>query len=300
LNALLMSLEMRTEHERAMEEYAARFKIDTQNPASPTSPSVDAHSIGLGDNDTIPTRRASEERMESDLEHALDTIRKLVPSAGGMTNEELKEHLFAVCTAGTEACDPTIDIRETRQVAGTAEESIFRKYEMPRTKFSAVDITSPSRETFDHREAALATLPVLKQMGEFMANRFDGGEYSFRKKDSKAQIQTVLSECEDSVQNIGATDNLFLLSENFGVLHKGQSLISKHYLEDLDLAPHEKKEFDVLDVRLTARELYLSRQAVSTLHQGKAPSDLFSEHTHASRHFWGGGEELFSMSLAFP
>ena len=298
-----MSPEMRTDYERAMEEYSARFKIDTQNPASPTSPSVDgpkaaAASFGLGGNDTTPTRRTSKGLEQPDLEHALDTIRKLVSSAGGMTNEELQEYLFALHTAGSKATDLATNVQSASPVAMTVGESIRRKYQLPTFEVSTVGITSRNSDHIGHRQAALNTLPILDRMKDFIASRSDGGdEY---RKGIKAQIEDGLSNCQDSVRKIGATDNFFLLSENFGVLHKGQDVISQHHLRDLDLAPHELGQFDVLDAELTACELDLARKAVSTLHQGVAATDLFSENTHASRHFWGGGEELFSMSLAFP
>ena len=291
-----------------MEKYSAKFRIDTHDEAYPTSPPADrpkeaAQSIDLGDSAATTTRLTSGERAESDLEVVLDTIRRLIPDAEKKTNEELKEYLFAVSTAGRKATD----LATTK----TVEESIRRKYQLPTIEFSAIDISSPTRATFGHTQAALDILPVLDDIKKFMDKLYDGGDHqgiygetvrwrSKFQKNTKAQIETALSKCQDSAQKIGATDNFFLLSEGFDVLHNGHDFISKPYLEDLDLAPHELGQLDVLHAELTACELELSRKAVSTIHQGVAPSDLFSEHDYASRYFWGGGKEVLGMSLAFP
>ena len=221
-----MSLEMRTDYERAMEEYSARFTIDTHIPASPTSPSVDGpHSIGLGDNDTIPPRRASEERAESDLEHALDTIRKLVPGADRKTYKELKEHLFAVYTAGSEGADLTIDAGKNGRVVETKEEFILQRYQVYASDLSAVDVASPTAEEYAHRQAAFNTLPVLDKIQTWIAqryNRLDLVESDYR-DEFQGDVETVIDTCRRSVQNIAATDNFFRLSNNFCALDAAHS-----------------------------------------------------------------------------
>lgn len=294
---------MRTDYEKAIKEYSAKFRIDTHSEAYPTSPLADrleaaVDSIGLDNNATTTTRRASEELAESDLEHALGTIRKLVPSAGGMTNEELKEHLFARYTAGSKASGLSVNVEKTSSVAEKAEESIFRRHQMPTIDVSAADITSPTRQEFRHTQTALNVVSVLDNIKEFMNKQYDGGEDESR-KEKKARIETALSNCRDSVQRIGATDNFFLLSENFSRLHDQHDRISHLYRDEFEPADTIPQECELLDADLTKKQLKLSRQAVSTLYQGEVASDLFSQHTHASRHFWGDGRNFLGRSLAF-
>ena len=233
---------MRTAYEKAMKEYSAKFRIDTHNEAYPTSPLADrpeaaVNSIGLDNNATTTTRHTSGERAESDFEVVLDTIRRIIPNAEQKTNEDLKKYLFAVNTAGSKATELATNVQETSQK--TVEESIRRKYQLPPIEFSAIDISSPTEATFGHTQAAIDILPVLDDIKKFMDKLYDGGDHqgiygetvrwkSKFQKNTKAQIETALSECRDSVQKIGATDNFFLLSEGFGVLHNRHVLSLSH------------------------------------------------------------------------
>jgi len=296
-----MSLEMRTDYERAMEEYSARFTIDKQTQASPTAPSVNgpqtaATSIGLGDNDTIPPRRAFEERAESDLEHVFDTIRKLVPGADNKTNKELKEHLFAVYTAGSEGADRTIDPEQPSRAAEPVEESIFKKYQVYASDLLAVDVASPTAEEYAHRQAAFDTLPVLDKIQTWIAQRYNRLDLveSDDREEFQGDVETVIGTCRRSVQNIAATDNFFRLSRNFCDLDDAHGALDIILAGLIFRRPSEGQEYERLGSELTDCQIKLSEAALSTVHPGEVDPEVF-ESRLKSRYYWLDGRGILGM-----
>jgi len=273
-----------------------------------TGPSLESHSddgpsamtrpINPRDSAATSTQAASGNCADTDLGSVLDTIRKLVPGANQKTSKELTECLLGMCTPASTVVDLATNAPKTSQAAETAQEAIHRKYQFPTSEVLAIDPTLPAAKKFGHSKAALNTLQSLAKVQKFIRDK-----YNRLDDEDKKDMETALQSCEKSVHGIGATDNFFQLSENFGVLHNNHFAISEQYLEALNLGEGEngegeKKEYQNLATVLNENVLDLSRQAISTLHPGKVIPGLFSKDKYASMYFWQGGQSLRSMSLA--
>ena len=240
---------------------------------APTGP------IYAGDTATTPTQATSESTGATDLGSILDAIRKLAPGADQQTNEELTDHLLAMCTSDNKATELATAAQETSRVAETAEDSMLRRNPMFNAQALTVDITSPTAKRFGHSEAASGTptdtLHAWNRIETFVRGKYDQKDDEVR-QESQAQIEKNLQARRESIQRIDAIDYFFLFPGNLDNFRHGPYAIPEEYLAEFELSPEEKQECQALDDYITLVQLNLSREAVSTLHPCRLAPEVFS------------------------